>query len=233
MTSFQLFEAIGNIDELLISEVNNTSYKKQRKIYTTVVLAACAMLAICIFAKREKIYQNHTTSQVHEIANHTSTETPQGKESEKKAVDNVVINKIDSLYSKAKLGGRLKEVSEKQWQKQYGTEDFLEAHKKKYELSYSKTKEILYGVVRLELSKNHVIQILVNDGEMLDSSFKELKTTPIGNNEVAICRINSENDDGNFCAIINGDNAVYTIEESDDITENQFVLLLNEILEIK
>lgn len=233
MTSFQLFEAIGNIDELLISEVNNKSYKKQREIYTTVVVTACAMLAIFIFAKREQIYQNHTGSQVHEIADHTPTETPQGKESEKKALDNVVINNIDSLHSKAKFGGRLKEVSEKQWQKQYGTEDFLEAHKKKYELSYSKTKEILYGVVSLELSKNHVVQILVNDGEMLDSSFKELKTTRIGNNEVAICRINNENDDGNFCAIINGDNAVYTIEESDEITENQFVVLLKEIFEIK
>lgn len=233
MTSFQLFEAIGNIDELLISEVNNKSNKKQRKIYTAVVLAACAMLAICIFPKWEKIYQNHTGSQVHEIADQTPTETPQGKESEKKALDNVVINNIDSLHSKAKFGGRLKEVSEKQWQKQYGTEDFLEAHKKKYELSYSKTKEILYGVVSLELSKNHVVQILVNDGEMLDSSFKELKTTRIGNNEVAICRINNENDDGNFCAIINGDKAIYTIEESDEITENQFVLLLKEIFEIK
>lgn len=233
MTSFQLFEAIGTIDELLISEVNNTSYKKQRKIYTTVVLAACAMLAICIFANREKIHQNHTGSQVHEIVDHTPTETPQGKESEKKAVDNVVINKIDSLHSNAKFGGRLKAVSERQWQKQYGMEDFLKAHKTKYELSYSKTKEILYGVVRLELSKNNVVEILVNDEEMLDSSLKELKTTLIGNDEVAICKINNENDDGNFCAIVNGDNAVYTIEESDEITENQFVFLLKEIFEIK
>lgn len=33
MTSFQLFEAIGIIDDTLIAEVNNSSYKKQRKVW--------------------------------------------------------------------------------------------------------------------------------------------------------------------------------------------------------
>lgn len=230
MTSFQLFEAIGNIDDTLIAEINNSSYKRQSKICAVAVLAACAMLAVCVFVNRDKLHQNQMGDQMNEIVDHAPTETQQGKEGEKNAVDNVVINKIDSLYSKAKFGGRLKAVSKSQWRKQYGMEDFLEAHKKKYELSYSKTKEILYGVLKLELSKNQVVEIMVNDGEMLDSSFKELKKTLIGNNEVAICKINN---DGNFCAIVNGDNAVYTIEESDEITENQFVLLLKEIFEIK
>lgn len=227
MTSFQLFEAIGNIDDALIAEVSNLSYKKQKKIYTISVLAACAVLAICVFANYEKIHQNNTDNQVHEIVYQTPTETTNKRE--KEAVDNVVINKIDSLYSNAKFGGKLKEVSERQWQKQYGTEDFLKAHKKKYKFSFSDAQKILYGVVELELPNNQVIDIIASNGEMLDSSFKELKKSLIGNSEVAICKINN----GNFCAIVYGDNAVYTIDGDDKIakTESQFVSLLNGIFE--
>lgn len=224
MTSFQLFEVIGNIDDMLISEVSNSSYRKQNKIYTISVLAACAMLAICIFANYEKIYQSNNDNQVHEIIYQTSTETTNKRE--KQAVDNVVINKIDSLYSNAKFGGKLTEVSERQWKKQYGTEDFLKAQKKKYKFSFSDSKKILYGVVELELSNNKVVDILANDEKMLDSSFKELKKTLIGNSEVAICKINN----GNFCAIVYGNNAVYTIEGDDKIAINQFIMLLKRIL---
>ena len=224
MTSFQLFEAIGNIDDTLIAEVSNSSYKKQKKIYTISVLAACAVLAICVFANHEKIRQSNIDNQVHEIIYQTPTETT--NKSEKEAVDNVVINKIDSLYSNAKFGGKLTEVSERQWQKQYGTEDFLKAHKKKYKLSFSDAKKILYGVVELELPNNRVVEILASNGEMLDSSFKELKKTLIGNSKVAICKINN----GNFCAIVYGENAVYTIEGSDKMNKNQFIMLLKKIL---
>ena len=224
MTSFQLFEAIGNIDDTLIAEVSNSSYKKQKKIYTISVLAACAVLAICVFANHEKIRQSNIDNQVHEIIYQTPTETTNKRE--KEAVDNVVINKIDSLYSNAKFGGKLTEVSERQWQKQYGTEDFLKAHKKKYKLSFSDAKKILYGVVELELPNNRVVEILASNGEMLDSSFKELKKTLIGNSKVAICKINN----GNFCAIVYGENAVYTIEGSDKMNKNQFIMLLKKIL---
>ncbi len=227
MTSFQLFEAIGDIDDELIAEVSNSSYKKQKKIYTVSVLAACAMLAICIFVNQEKIHQINSDNRANEneIVYNTPTETLQVKAIEE-AVDNVVINKIDSLYSNAKFGGKLKEVSVIQWQKQYGTEDFLEAHKRKYKLSFSNTKEILYGVVELELSKDQVVEIRADDGKMLDSSYKELKKTLIGNNEVAICKINNSN----YCAIATGDNATYTIEVN-DVTLKQFVSMLKSIFE--
>ena len=223
MTSLQLFEAIGNIDDALIEEVGNSSVKKQKKIYTIAVLAACAMLTICIFANQEKIYKSKN-NQVHEIVYQLPTETTNKRE--KESVDNVVINKIDSLYSNAKFGGKLKEVSERQWQKQYGSEDFLKAHHVNYKLSLSNSNEVLYGVVELELSKNQVVEIIAANGEMLDSSYKKLKKTLIGKYEVAICKINS----GNYCAIVYGDNAVYTIEGDDEISENQFVLLIKKIL---
>ena len=224
MTSFQLFEAIGKIDDTLIEEVSNSSYKKTKKFYTISVVAVCAVLAICVFANYEKIHQNNTDNQVHEIIYQTPTETTNKRE--KEAVDNVVINKIDSLYSNAKFGGKLKEVSERQWQKQYGTEDFLKSYKKKYKFSFSDAKIILYGVLELELPNNQVVEILASNGEMLDSSFKELKKTLIGNSKVAICKINN----GNFCAIVYGENAVYTIEGSDKMNKNQFIMLLKKIL---
>ncbi len=226
MTSFQLFEAIGNIDDALIAEVSNSSYKKTKKFYTISVVAVCTVLAICVFANYEKIHQSN--NQVHEIVYQTPTETTNKRE--KEAVDNVVINKIDSLYSNAKFGGKLKEVSERQWQKQYGTEDFLKAHKKKYKFSFSDAQKILYGVVELELPNNQVVEIMTSNGEMLDSSYNELKKSLIGNSEVAICKINN----GNFCAIVYGDNAVYTIEGDDKIakTESQFVSLLKKIFVI-
>ena len=223
MTSFQLFEAIGNIDDALITEVSNSSYKKTKKFYTISVIAACAILTICIFANYKKIHQSNIDNQVNEIVYQTPTETTNKKE--KAVVDNVVINKIDSLYSNAKFGGKLKEVSERQWHKQYGTEDFLKAHKKKYKLSFSDTNEILYGVVELELSKNQIVEIITSNEEMLDSSYKELKKSLIGNIEVAICKINN----GNFCAIFYGDNSVYTIEGDDKMNKNQFVLLLKNL----
>lgn len=225
MTSFQLFEAIGDIDDELITEVSNTSYKKHRNILAMTALVACVMLAVGIFAIQGVIHQNNN---LYKTVENPPTQTSQEIDS---SVDNVVINQIDSLHSNAKFGGRLKTVSEDQWQKQYGTEDFLSAHEKKYSLSFSNTQEVLYGVVELELPKNQVVEIKVNDVEMLDSSFKELNKTTIGNYEVAICRINTENNDGNYCAIVKGDNAVYTIEDSDEITENQFVLHLKEIFE--
>ena len=224
MTSFQLFEAIGNVDDTLIAEVSNSSFKKTKKFYTISVLATCAVLAICIFANYEKIHQSNADNQVHEIIYQTPTETTNKRE--KEAVDNVVINKIDSLYSNAKFGGKLKEVSERQWQKQYGTEDFLKSYKKKYKFSFSDAKIILYGVLELELPNNQVVEILASNGEMLDSSFKELKKTLIGNSKVAICKINN----GNFCAIVYGENAVYTIEGSDKMNKNQFIMLLKKIL---
>ncbi len=227
MTSYQLFETIGDIDDELIEEVSNSSYKKQNKIYTVAVLAACAMLVICLFSYQEKIHKNNKGNQVNEIVYHTTTETLQGKGREKDSVDNVVINKIESSYSNAKFGGKLKEVSERQWQKQYGTENFLEAHKKKYKLSFSNSNKVLYGYVLLQLSKNQVVEITADDEKMLDSSFKELIKTVIGNYEVAICKINH----GNYCAIVKGNNAVYTIEGGDIMTENQFVLLLKKIFE--
>ncbi len=225
MTSFQLFEAIGSIDDTLIAEVSNSSYKKQKKIYTISVLATCAVLAICVFANYEKIHQINTDNRTNEIVYHTPTVTLQGN-SREEAIDNVVINKIDSLYSNAKFGGKLKEVSERQWQKQYGTEDFLKAYKKKYKFSFSDAKKILYGVVELELPNNQVVEILVSNGEMLDSSFKELKKTLIGNSEVAICKMNNRN----FCAIVYGENAVYTIEGDDKMNKNQFIMLLKKFL---
>lgn len=224
MTSFQLFEAIGNVDDTLIAEVSNSSFKKTKKFYTISVLATCAVLAICIFANYEKIHQSNADNQVHEIIYQTPTETTNKRE--KEAVDNVVINKIDSLYSNAKFGGKLKEVSERQWQKQYGTEDFLKSYKKKYKFSFSDAKIILYGVLELELPNNQVVEILASNGEMLDSSFKELKKTLIGNSEVAICKINN----GNFCAIVYGKNAVYTIEGDEKMNKNQFIMLLKKIL---
>lgn len=225
MTSFQLFEAIGNIDDTLIAEVSNSSFKKTKKFYTISVLAACAVLAICVFANQYKIHQINTDTRANKIEYHTPTVTQQGNAREE-AIDNVVINKIDSLYSNAKFGGKLKEVSERQWQKQYGTEDFLKAYKKKYKFSFSDAKKILYGVVELELPNNRVVEILASNGEMLDSSFKELKKTLISNSEVAICKINN----GNFCAIVYGKNAVYTIEGSDKMNKNQFIMLLKKIL---
>ena len=97
MTSYQLFETIGDIDDELIEEVSNLSYKKQNKIYTVAVLAACAMLVICLFSYQEKIHQNNKGNQVNEIAYHTTTETLQGKDIEKGSVDNVIINKMQSL----------------------------------------------------------------------------------------------------------------------------------------
>lgn len=67
MTSFQLFEAIGIIDDTLIAEVNNSSYKKQRKICAVAVLTACAMLAVCVFVNRDKLHQNQMGDQMNEI----------------------------------------------------------------------------------------------------------------------------------------------------------------------
>ena len=227
MTSLQLFKAIGDIDDELITEASKTHNKQHKNTLAMTALIACIMLAVCLFTSQKVMQQNNSFYNIYKTVEKTSTETSQKIDS---SVDNIVINNIDSLYSNKKFGGKLKEVSENRWQKQYGAEDFLKTHKKKYNLSFSDTQKVLYGVVELELSKNKVIEIKAADGKMLDSSFKKLNKTTIGNYKVAICKLCSENNGRNYCAIVNGGNAVYTIEEN-EMTFKEFVLLLKEIFE--
>lgn len=92
----------------------------------------------------------------------------------------IVINKVEPKFSNKKLGGRLKQVSEKQWEERFGTEDFLKGHKKEYEFSFSKKNEILYGTVSIEMPGYGTKKFVVHNREMLEGSYGKLKKSRIG-----------------------------------------------------
>lgn len=77
-------------------------------------------------------------NQVVQIAEPKPTETPAEEKNSAKEENYIVINKTELKFANKKLGGRLKQVSEKQWEKRFGVEDFLKGHKKEYEFSFSK-----------------------------------------------------------------------------------------------
>jgi len=229
MTSFQLFEAIGNIDDILIEEACNSMYKKSRRVILLVSTVACAMIIISIIVNQAVSRPYNVGNDEYSVAEKLPQETPVLKDEVQELYnDNIEINEINSLYSNAKFGGRLKVVSAKEWKKQYGIEAFLNNHNVEYLLSFSNDEKILYGVLNVELPDNN-LQLRVSDRAMIDSSIDNLKTTVIGNVDVAICRIIA-GDEGNYCAIYEGEKAVYTIEQS-DISQEHFIMLLEELFE--
>lgn len=267
MTNLDLLEAIGDVDEALIEELNQSSVKGHKKlwksdrkhfpparrVFTAVALTACAAFFLCILVNQifsniyvkkckdrymaesqfAKDYDRLNPEHIREdtIDDRGAAEKNENVTPKKKAIlGDVQINQLDSsLYANAKFGGTLKEVSEEQWQKQYGKADFLEGnplHKKKYYLSYSKQNKVLYGLLDLELS-NHKVEMRVDDGKMLDSPFEEMKKTKIGWYEIAICQ---SGEGGNYAAIIPGGDAFYTIEES-EMTLEAFEELIERIFD--
>lgn len=229
MTSFQLFEAIGNIDDILIEEACNSMYKKSRKAILLVSKAACAIIIISIIVNQVISRQNYVDNDEYNVAEKLPQETPVLKDEDQEVHnDNIQINEINSLYSNAKFGGRLKVVSAKEWQKQYGIEAFLKNHNVEYLLSFSNDDKVLYGVLNVELPNDN-LEIRVSDSAMIDSSIDNLQTTKIGNINVAICRIIT-GDEGNYCAIFEGEKTVYTIERS-NISQEHFIMLLQDLFE--
>lgn len=219
-----------------------------RRVFA-VAVTVCAVFFLCILVRQlspdlrlrktllpemaeEQFAKDWDASNPELLKEDTMDDREQAEENitaQKKAIlGEVQINHLDSLYANAKFGGTLKEVSEKQWQKQYGKADFLEEHpqqKKNYSFSYSKQKEILYGVLHLELFGDQV-EMLVDDGTMLDSSFEELKKTKIGQYEIALCQSGA----GNYSAIIPDGDVFYTIEEN-EMTLEEFKTLIEEVFD--
>lgn len=145
----------------------------------------------------------------------------------------IVINKVELKFANKKLGGKLKQVSEKQWEERFGTEDFLKGHKKEYEFSFSKKNEILYGIVSIEVPGYGTKKFRVHNREMLEGQYEKLKKSLIGGTEIAACRLTGGDGDGSFAAIVEGSQAVYSLETyTNEIkTKEQFISLLKLIFE--
>ena len=86
-----------------------------------------------------------TKNQVVQIAEPKPTETSAEEKNSAKEENYIVINKAELKFANKKLGGKLKTVSEKQWEEQFGEEDFLKRHKKEYEFSFSKKMKSYMG----------------------------------------------------------------------------------------
>lgn len=258
MTNIELFKAIGDVDEELLEELEQIPEKKRRKVFgrniwtgrrMAAAMAVCAGFVFCMLLNQivsELHFQKGTKPEVAErqsaikfdemsegegICSDTADDRADADEGtlQKKEEDNdsadLQVNHLDSLYGNAKFGGHLKSVSEGQWQKQYGKEAFLTGRKVEYLLSYNEQKEVLYGVAVLQWQKDK-LEMRVSDGKMLDSSFKDLKKTKIGRYEIALCVCDGVGN--NLAAIVQGQNAIYTIEESEMGLED-FSNLLEEV----
>lgn len=231
MTKFHFFKLLGGIDEKIIEEVSNVPFKKHRKLTSITAIAACTLILFGTFIGYKILHKNATNNTTDKsIAQNIVIEPTPDAMTLEQLLDTAKVNKIVPLHSTAKLGGKLKIVTKKQWKGKYGTEDFVDIRKNKYLFSYGtyyKKNKILYGMLNLKLSTNKIIQIIVHDKSILYHPYTNLKTTLIGNYEVAICQKGISN----WGAIIYGNNDIfYVFETHYPHTKKQFLKLLLEIL---
>lgn len=73
----------------------------------------------------------------------------------------------------------------------------------------------------------------VHNREMLEGQYEKLKKSLIGGTEIAACRLTGGDGDGSFAAIVEGSQAVYSLETyTNEIkTKEQFISLLKLIFE--
>lgn len=230
MTKLQFFKELGNIDKQIIEEVSTVPYKKHRNPVYVVAVVACVLIVFGVFVSYKISHENIKHNPADNlITQNTATEPTPTIITFEQLLDRAKINKIPPLYSTSKLWMDLKPVSEKKWEKRYGLDNFVKLHEREYKFSYSyKKKKVWCGLLSLKLSKKKVVDMKVHEKNMLYNPYTNLKTTFIGDYEVAICQKGISN----WGAIIYGDNdIIYVFERSTERTKKQFLKLLLEILE--
>ena len=96
-------------------------------------------------------------------------------------------------------------------------------------MSYSKEKEVLYGILEIKTKSNGLVTVRVSRNTMIDSGYNQLSKTNINGIDMAICSIGDgvEDSETQYGAVYSKSHMVYTIEWGEgDLSE--FIAALKE-----
>lgn len=224
---YQLWDAIGGVDEKLIYEIqeyHTIQQKKRRNLISGLSAVACIMLFVLSFP----IINSMTAGNKNPNGSNTDWTYSASSETEK-----VKINEWNSGFN-AKYGGTIQQVSRELWSEKFDTDIFKCNSNTKYFLSYSKEKNVLYGVLEIKTKSNELISVRVGKNTMIDSEYNQLSKTNINGVDMAICSIEDGAEDSKtqYCAVYSKSHIVYTIEWGEgDLSE--FIAALKEVVQFQ
>ena len=237
---YQLWDAIGAVDEKLIYETQEYSEIREKKIKKLIFglsVAACVALCVLNFGVVKHIILKNVhlkeKNQVQIDKSNSNISSKTGKSNTNKDSPNdleqsarpsedekIEINRGCNYFG-AKYGGTIKRVTQKRWLKKFDNDIFNCNSDTKYFFSYSKNNKVLYGELEIKLKDNEIVTVLVGKNAMIDSGYSKLSKTNINGVNMAICAIDGGQ---NYGAIYRKNHVVYSIEWSDtsvsEIIEN-------------
>lgn len=241
---YQLWDAIGDVDEKLIYETQEYHEIQQRKLRNLILgLSVAACVTLCVLSFNTI---NHMTSEsVHLKENHLAQidkgNYNNGKSNTNKDIfpvsepsiqssegEKVEVNK-GCNYFNAKYGGTIKKVTKKIWTEKFDNDIFKCDSDTKYFLSYSKKNEVLYGTLEIKVKDNEIVTVLVGKNAMIDSGYSQLSKTNINGVNMAICAIEGSQ---NYGAIYSKSHVAYTIEWGEG-SVSEFITTLKKVVKIQ
>ena len=220
---YQLWDAMGGVDEQLINEIQEYHKKRkrrQKRILFEISVAACIALCVSVFAivtHMRNLTQNSGAGNGYSTFSQT---------------EKIFVNK-GSSYFHSKYGGTLRQVKKEIWSEKYDNAIFKCDSRTKYYLSYSKENEVLYGVLEMITKSNQSITVLVGKNSMIDSGYDKLNKTYINEVGIAICSIDdTEGKNTQYGAIYKDSHNAYTIEWGKGDLSG-FIITLKEVVEPK
>lgn len=242
---YQLWDAIGGVDQQLINEIQEygeIQKRKRRNLVLGLSAAACIMLCVLSFHiinymiqgenMETQINQNNFGILSEDRTSNTNKDIPTVSEPSVQQYrdETVEINKGDRYFN-TKYGGTIQQVTKELWAEKFHDDIFIYDSNTKYFFSYSKEKEVLYGVLEIK-SKNHgVVTVLVGKNAMIDSEYNQLSKTNINGIDIALCSIGDSSKDGEiqYGAVYSKSHIAYTIEWSEgDLSE--FIEVLKDVV---
>ncbi|MCM1236403.1 MAG: hypothetical protein NC489_40510 [Ruminococcus flavefaciens] len=239
---YQLWDAIGGVDEKLIYETleyHEIQRRKSRNLIWGLSAAACVMLCALSF----KIINHMTSVKENHLAEidkgNSNNFFQNGKSNTNKDISNVSEPSIQPSkdekvevnrgcnYFNAKYGGTIKKVSKKIWSEKFDNDIFKCDSDTKYFLSYSKKNEVLYGKLEIKVKDNEIVTVLVGKNVMIDSEYSQLSKTNINGVNMAICAIEGSQ---NYGSVYSKSHVAYTIEWSEGGV-SEFISALKEVVE--
>ena len=232
---YQLWDAIGGVDEKLIYETQEYHEIQRRKLRNLILglsVAACVILCVLSFniinhmsSESVQLKENHAAQIDKDHSNFSSVSEPSIQPSEDEKVE---VNR-GCNYFNAKYGGTIKKVTKKIWTEKFDNDIFKCGSDTEYFLSYSKKNEVLYGKLEIKTKDNKIVAVLVGKNAMIDSGYNQLSKTNINGVDMAICDIEGSQ---NYGAIYSKSHIAYTIEWSEGGV-SELITALKEVVQTR
>lgn len=230
MKDYQLWEAIGDIDDNLILETNEfdkLQAKRQARIVKTklitgISLAACFLFAVLyvhgISYQTPSVEHEYIDVKIAEAVEliptpAVQTEITDDENQQTRQYVGVKLNRGDS-YTVAKFGGALEEATKEEWEEAFSSTEVELAGISEYYISFSEDEEALYGVLELSSENDAFLDVRVGKNVMLDSDYEQLSKTMINGVSMALGYVGQKNeqDEAQYYAIYKDGDITYTVE---------------------